>query len=203
MVQTGNFRARTENFRLSNGTALLWSDRDLSTMRQGDHKNITVLKICTLNIQHAGNAKLETATRALDQMGVDVAILTETKLPKYNTIKSSGYDITHTAARSNSIGGAALCVRKSPWFHVESTKAHGHNVISTHLVTGRKRWLLIGIYIPPSETDHTTVRHALIAARESEKYNIPIIMIGDLNIDLDSDNRWGTIPIHGIVVLLP
>ena len=186
------YRHRHKNFRIVTGTHTLRSVRGLSTLSPGDHNKRSVIKISTLNIQHAGNAKLETATRCLEQMNMDVTILTETKLPLHNTFKSSGYDITHTGARSNSIGGVALCVRPSSWFHVEGTKVHGHNVISTQLVTGRKRWLIIGAYIPPSENDHSTVQQIYAAATHAEKYNIPIILIGDLNIDLDAgnDTNW-------------
>ena len=122
-------------------------------------------------------------------MNIDVAILTETKLTTHHIIKSSGYDLTITEARSNSIGGVALCVRESPWFHVEGTKTHGHNVVSTQLVSGRKRWLLIGIYIPPSETDGSTIQNISSAARDAEKYKIPILLMGDLNVDLVAGNN--------------
>jgi hypothetical protein len=84
-----------------------------------------------------------------------------------------------------------MCVRQSPWFHIEGTKTHGHNVISTQLVTGRKRWLLIGGYIPPSETNNTTIQNISMAARDAEKYNIPILFMGDLNINLNlNDDNW-------------
>ena len=118
-------------FRIVTGTETLRSDRGLSTMSPGDNNKVTILKVSTLNIQHAGNSRLETTTRCLKQMNIDVSILTETKLPQHKTFTSSGYNITHTSAKSNSIGGVALCVRESSWFHVEGTKVHGHNVIST------------------------------------------------------------------------
>ena len=185
------YRHRHKNFRIGTGTHTLRSARGLSTLSPGDHNKCSILKISTLNIQHAGNAKLEAATRCLEQMNMDISVLTETKLPIHNTFKSSGFDITHTGSRSNSIGGVALCVRPSSWFHVEGTKLHGHNVISTQLVSGRKRWLLIGAYIPPSETDHATIQHIYSAAADAEKYNIPTILIGDLNLDLDvGENNW-------------
>jgi hypothetical protein len=69
-----------DNFRIVNGTEILRSGNDLSTESPGDHTKGTVLKIGTLNVQHAGNAKLETAARCLEQMRMDVAVLTETKL---------------------------------------------------------------------------------------------------------------------------
>ena len=52
--------------------------------------------------------------------------------------------------------------------------------------------MIIGAYISPSETDHSTVQHFYTAATNAEKYNIPIILIGDLNIDLDAggNENW-------------
>lgn len=182
-----------DNFSIVNGNQILGSDEDLSTVTRGDYKQNTVLKICTLNIQHAGNSRLEQAERCLQQMNIDVAILTETKITKKDSPNSVEweYDIISTEAKSNSIGGVALCVRQSPWFHTEGTKLHGPNVISTQIVTGRKRWFLIGAYIPPSETDHSTVNHINEAASMAEQQGLQMILIGDFNIDLNlEDNNW-------------
>lgn len=123
-------------------------------------------------------------------MNMDIAILTETKLPMYHTTNCEGYNITVSEAVSNSKGGVALCVQRSRYFIVKGTKTHGNNVISTQLVSGNKRWFIIGVYIPPSETDHSTIQAVERAAREVEHDNIPVVLIGDLNIDINLDTAW-------------
>ena len=49
--------------------------------------------------------------------------------------------------------------------------------------SGRKAWTIIGAYIPPSETDGFTLA-AIRAARDSAPARRPVIMMGDLNVDL-------------------
>jgi hypothetical protein len=117
-------------------------------------------------------------------MNIDIGILTETKLPQYHTLYCEDYDITTTEAHSNYIGGVALCVKKSKWYNVEGTCCHGNNVISTQLVSGTKRWLVIGAYIPPSETNMATINHIESAIEMGYVLGIPIILLGDLNVDL-------------------
>ena len=189
MVSAGNFR----NFRNSGGDRTLRSTETLNTVEPGGRKKARMtktVKLATINIQHGGNAKLEHATRCLKTMNIDIAILTETKLPQHHTVSSEGYSITVSDAVSNSKGGVALCVRNSRYFGVEGTKTYGNNVVSTQLVSGKRRWLLIGVYIPPSEVDHTTIMNVEKAARVAEEEGIPIVLLGDLNIDFDFERGY-------------
>ncbi len=146
------------------------------------------INICTFNIISGGNARLESAMRMMNQMNVDLGILTETKLVDgYHTRRTSGYDIITTEAKSQHIGGVALFYRINKNWHIEGTKAYGPNVIGAELVSGKKRWKLIGAYIPPSETDNATIDQIQRAAASSAK-ETPIILLGDLNVALK--NTW-------------
>ena len=59
---------------------------------QDVHKShiVPTIKICTYNIIHGGNSRLALALKALNDMNVDIGILTETKL-KENTYTRKGY----------------------------------------------------------------------------------------------------------------
>ena len=61
---------------------------------------------------------------------------------------------------------------------------------------GRKAWTTIGAYIPPSETDGFTLA-AVMAARDSAPERRPVILLGDLNVDLANirtgDGEYGMI----------
>jgi hypothetical protein len=47
--------------------------------------------------------------------------------------------------------------------------------------------MVIGTYIPPSETDESTCNH-IIDARNSSPH-IPLILLGDINVNLDDGNN--------------
>eukprot|EP00957_Ditylum_brightwellii_P093064 7086099-Ditylum_brightwellii.AAC.1 len=88
--------------------------------------------IATWNIRDGRGGGLVTACRALDQMGVDIAILQETKLTAdaIYTRTADGYSIGASAARSGHQGGVALVSRESEAYELEETKFWGSNVLS-------------------------------------------------------------------------
>jgi len=51
------------------------------------------------------------------------------------------------------------------------------------LVSGQKRWYLIGAYAPPSETDGTTLEFITQAWETTRNHRWPVIMLGDFNVD--------------------
>ena len=53
------------------------------------------------------------------------------------------------------------------------------------LKSGRKSWTLIGAYIPPSETDGSSI-DCIKQARETASKTRPVILLGDLNVDLNN-----------------
>ena len=147
---------------------------------------IQKLRICTLNIVHAGNFRLNAAIHCMEEMNVDVGFLTETKLTSDKHTKSQdGYVVTATKVAGRT-GGVALVHRRAEGWGLESTRIFGENVIKTTLVCGRQRKILIGAYIPPSEEDGTTLG-CIQQARDSVRNpNCPIILLGDFNVDLDN-----------------
>jgi hypothetical protein len=65
--------------------------------------------LASFNIQSGRTGGLEAALRAMDQLGVDIGFLTETKLTGgIYTQHSSGYDVLVSNATSSSSGGIAL-----------------------------------------------------------------------------------------------
>ncbi len=65
--------------------------------------------LALFNIRSGRNGGLEAALRAMDQLGVDIGFLMETKLTGgIYTRHSSGYDVLALNATSSSSGGIAL-----------------------------------------------------------------------------------------------
>lgn len=151
--------------------------------QDGQRRPIT---IATYNLRGARNNRLETALRALDKMGVSLAILTETHLnDNKHTLYSAGYSVFATTALSAHQGGVALVYQQSPSWQVESPFRHGPNVISFELVSGKTRYPVVGAYIPPN--DITTLGHIHRAmgrwATHMEAGKQSTILLGDLNVN--------------------
>jgi hypothetical protein len=151
-----------------------------SSQTQGGNR----ITLATYNIRSGRNGRLETALRAMDQMKVDLGILTEAKLTDgIYTRCSSGYSVVATSARVHNQGGVALFYKNSPDWQIESVRYHGPNVISFQLVAASRRWGVVGAYIPPA--DLKTVEY-ITQAFEALPRAIPPILLGDLNVDLDN-----------------
>ncbi len=94
---------------------------------------------------------LASAAKGLAQMGVGVAFLTEMKItddryPKF----SSGYKVIASEATSHLQGGVALVWKEGhDSFEVEAATVATPNLLTFQLVTGHKRFHVMGIYIPP------------------------------------------------------
>ena len=128
---------------------------------------------------------MEIALRALGVVGVDLAFLTDTKLTDgiYNRF-SLDYHVLATNAASHTQGGVASVYRDSPYWQVESAVLHGPNVISAEKVSGNKRYGIVWACIPPK--DSTTSVHITAALDRFASRRRQVILVGDLNINLDS-----------------
>ena len=72
-------------------------------------KGVDRINIATYNIRSGRNGRLETALRAMEQMKVDLGILTEAKLTDgIYTRCSHGYNVVATKAWVHWQGGVAL-----------------------------------------------------------------------------------------------
>jgi hypothetical protein len=154
-------------------------------------KHLPTLKLGTLNIVDGRRNRLNAALRCMREMDVDIGLLTETKFAtdKY-TKYAEGYTVVGTQTNGRQ-GGVALIYRDGMdgWV-LESTEKFGPNVIRTTLVSGDKRWYIIGVYIPPSEEDGKTLDYVNMARESVTNHRWPCIILGDLNVDLS--NPGGT-----------
>jgi hypothetical protein len=142
----------------------------------------TNIAIGTLNIVDGRGNRLEMACNRLARIGVDIAIITETKLNGHHTTSAYGYTIVATKCENQHQGGVALAYRTDQDWHIENEKAFGPNVLKATLVHEDRRTPIIGVYFPPSEEDMTTMVH-LEMARVNEEADRTIIL-GDLNVNL-------------------
>ena len=96
---------------------------------------------------------LTSVAKGLAQMGVGIAVVTETKITdaRYPRL-ASGYKILASKATSHNQGGIALLWRENHrGFEVESAKIVTPNLLTFLLVTGNERFYCIGVYIPPTD----------------------------------------------------
>jgi exonuclease III len=147
-----------------------------------DQENI---KLCTYNIVNGLNGRLTFALKNMKAMGISLGILTETKLvDDMYPINAHGYTIIATSAKNHHQGGVALFHKTdTSAFTLEGTRRFGPNIIRTTLSTGLRRWTVIGIYVPPSETDGTTLNYLQLAYNYAN--NDEVILLGDINVNLD------------------
>jgi hypothetical protein len=147
------------------------------------HNKRNQIKVCTYNIIHGGNSRIALAIKTLKVMNINIGVLTETKVSEGMYTKAAhGYTITATEARNNHQGGAALFyLTNNNQFTIEGTRSFGPNIIRTTLVSGTKRWTIIGCCFPLSETDLCTLDHLQSAIHHD--LNKEIILL-DLNVNI-------------------
>jgi len=144
------------------------------------------IRLATYNIQSGRAGRLEMALRAMEQMNVDIGILTEAKLTDgVHTRYSSGYHVYATAAVSHHQGGVALFFRESRRWQVESIKRYGPNVISFEIAMGHARFGVVGAYVPPSDDDGTALEF-VNQAMDGLPRGCQPLLLGDLNADLSN-----------------
>jgi exonuclease III len=140
------------------------------------------LKLATYNIQDGRNSRLVPACRALQAQNIDMALLTEARIPdEIHTRHCLGYNIFATYTTTRNQGGIALAYRQGAHnWHIESLLCHGPNILSCILVSGTQRTPLIEAYLPPSNL--TDLPH-LTTALDRFPNEAPLLL-GDLNVDL-------------------
>ena len=151
-----------------------------------DIGDVCELKMATLNIQDGRRNRLNAALRCMKQMEIDLGVLTETKFQNDKYTKTcEGYTVVGTATDGNT-GGVVLFYRdgQEGWV-LESIRNFGPNVIRATLVSGQKRWYILAAYIPPSDEEGLTLACIATATDTITNQRWPIILLGDLNVDLD------------------
>ena len=66
-----------------------------------------------------------------------------------------GYHVLATNTVSHNQGVVALSFRNSSYWQVEESVFHGPNIISAMLVSGNKKFGIVGAYAPPKNTRAT------------------------------------------------
>ena len=152
-----------------------------------------LLRLVTLNICDGRRNRLNAALRCMRQMNVDVGILTETKFTNTCFTKlAEGYRVVGTTTTGN-IGGIALIYRETARWSIESTRTFGSHVVRYAIVSGQRRWYLIGVYIPPSEETGETLGHLSEAYDTLPSTRWPVIIAGDLNMDTRNPSGTSTV----------
>jgi exonuclease III len=138
--------------------------------------------LALFNIQSGRNRGIEAALRAMDQLGVDIGFLLETKLTEgIYTWHLSGYNVLAFNAMLSSSGGIALFWSGNILYEVKETWIWGPNIISMHLMMGSTHFFVVGCYIPPSNLETLTCFNK--AWRKCPKGAHPIL-VDNLNLNL-------------------
>ena len=170
-------------------TATTGSPTEASS-RTDDSGDIT---IATWNIRNGRNGGIESACRALDKSGINIAVFQETKLTNdVYTRSSSGYRIVASNAPSAHQGGIALVWQEHQAYELEEYKFYGGNVMTFRLITEAENYYIIGCYIPPGCNETLAL---IMDAYNACPSGFKVLLLGDLNINLDTprDTREETI----------
>ena len=150
------------------------------------------IKFGTYNIRNGRNGGLESALQGMTQATIDLGVFQETKCTDgIYTRASAGYRVVATEAPSRHRGGVALFYRTTAQFAVEKVREYGPNVLSFKVVTGRRRWYIIGCYIAPD--DARTIERVVTALGDQSR-GTALIVAGDFSTDLGemASNGRGT-----------
>jgi len=131
----------------------------------------------------------------MQDLNTDIAILTETKLCDGRHAKHGhGYSVFATSAVSPNQGGVALIWHTKPTHRtLEGMRTLSTNSISAVLVSGAQRWLLLRMYISPNLEPDAELN--VLEIETSCHPHMPIIIMGDLNVDLDDVSNAHSIAI--------
>ncbi len=124
-------------------------------------------------------------------MGVDIAVLTETKLNhgRHTTFRF-GYSVCASVARSSSQGGVAVVFNRfGDRFNMNLFRVWGPDVASIALTSGRRKLMLVGVYISPTaekEVYEATIEGIYKAVALAVEERMELVVMGDINVDLRS-----------------
>jgi hypothetical protein len=134
------------------------------------------------NIINRRGGRLKQAAAGLAQMGIGVAVLTETKFVDDRYPKTAaGYTVMSSKAASCSQGGVALAWREDNLkFEVKLVLFHGPNILTFQLTTRDEQIYIVRTYIPPNCTRGVEDIHR---AAEACPAGCKLLIMGDLNIN--------------------
>ena len=151
--------------------------------RTGQPTSGTVpIRFGTYNIHNGRNGGLELALQGMSQANTDLGIFQETKLTDgIYTRGSAGYSVIATDAPSQHCGRVAVFHRPAPHFAVEAVQKFGPNIIGFQLVTGARRFYIVGCYLAPDNT--LTIERVVEELKERPKGK-DMLVAGDMNVNL-------------------
>ena len=118
----------------------------------------------------------------MSQANMELGILQEKKLTYgIYTRGSAGYSVVATDSPSRHRGGVAVFHRPAPHFAVEAVRQFGPNVIGFQLVTGVRRWYIVGCCRAP---DNTLKIDRVVEALRSQHRGADLLVAGDFNVNL-------------------
>ena len=129
---------------------------------RGSTEEEVPIKFGTYNIRNGRNGGLESALQRMAQANIELGVFQETKCTDgFYARASAGYRVIATDAPSRHRGRVALFYRAEANFAVEEVREYGPNVLSFKVVTGRRRWYIIGCYI--DRNDARTIERVIMA----------------------------------------
>ena len=140
------------------------------------------IKFGTYNIRNGRNGGLEAELRVMYQANLDMGILQETKLTNgVYTCASAGYRVVATDAPIRHRGGIAMLFREGARFAVEEVRQYGTNVLRFEVVSGRRRWYIIGCYL---DLDDSQTIERVVTALGDQPKGTALVVAGDLNTNM-------------------
>ena len=140
------------------------------------------IRFGTYNIRNGPNGGMESALRGMSQANMDLGIFQETKVTDgIYTHGSARYSVFATDAPSRHHGGVAVFHQPAPHFAVEAVQQFGPKVVSFQLVTGARRWYIVGCCLASDDT--LTIERVAEALRERPK-EAKLMVAGDMNANL-------------------
>ena len=113
---------------------------------------------------------------------MDLAIFQEAKvMDRIYTSGSAGYSVLVTGTRSRHHDGVAVFHWPALHYAVEAVQQFGPNVIGFQMVTGARRWYIVGCYLAPDDT--LTIERVVKALKELPKV-AELLVVGDMNANL-------------------
>ena len=140
------------------------------------------IRVGTLNIISGRGNRLEMVCRKLRRYKIDICMLTKAKLCGYHMIESSGFNVYATKVKNKNQGGMAMIYQRSERYHIENPKC-----IKATIVHGGQRTTIVGIYIPPSETNSTTISERDRAMKNEDSNKC--VILGDFNINYKTPSK--------------
>jgi hypothetical protein len=148
------------------------------------------IRMVTWNIVDRRGGRLKQVVAGLAQIGIGVAVLTETKfVDDWYPKMAAGYTIMSCKAASCAQGDVALAWRENDLrFEVKLVLFHSPNMLSFQLKTADEQIYVVGTYIPSNCRKGV---EDICRAAKACPAECKLLVMGDLNINVGFPcNKW-------------